>query len=224
MQRPRETVSLRDPAEEDLEDFVGLPRLEHLLGEPVVRQQILLGFGDLPGAALRTLPDRPLLLFRLEAATRQKAVDGPGDIAGGGPGRKDLALRRDGFRDRRQRRLRGQDEALAKEDEGGHVEEEEGGKDGLRQERQTGTRVRDERLQGPLPGERPAHHRRLSLEPGCGIAASRESPGCAEQGVAFRIDDPAKDSSALEVPEVPVDVREGNRPDDVASVLPRSVG
>jgi len=61
-----------------------MPRLEHLLGESVVRQQIPLGFGDLPGAALITLPDRPLLLFRLEAAARQKAGDGPRDIAWSG--------------------------------------------------------------------------------------------------------------------------------------------
>src|SRR5512140_733556 len=38
----------------------------------------------------------------------------------------------------------------------------------------------------------------------------------------FRIDDPAKDPPAPEVPEVSVDVREGNRPDDVALVLLRS--
>ena len=62
-QRPGETVSFRDPAEEDLEDFVCLARLEHLFGEPVVRQQILLGVGDLPKASLGSLPDRPFLLF-----------------------------------------------------------------------------------------------------------------------------------------------------------------
>ena len=81
----------------------------------------------------------------------RRPIDGPGDIRGSGPGRKDLALRDDDFRDRLQRRLRGQDEALAKEDEGDHVQEEEGRKDRLRQERQTGTRARDVRLQEPSP-------------------------------------------------------------------------
>ncbi len=221
-QRTRETVSLRDTAEEGVEDLIGLTRLEHLLGEPVVRQQILLGIGDLLKSALDALPDRPLLLLRLEAATRQKAVDGPGDIPGRGLGRKDLALLLDGFRDRRQRGLRGQDEALAKEGEDGRVEEEEGGEGGLRQERQPGSRVRDERLQGPLPGVRPAHHRRLTLEPGSRIAEDGKPVGFAEQRPPFRIDDPAMDSPAPEVHEVSVDVREGYRPDGVAPIPLRS--
>ena len=48
-------------------------------------------------------------------------------------------MRHDGIRDRLQRRLRWQDEALAKEDESGHVQEEERRQDRLRQERQSGT-------------------------------------------------------------------------------------
>ena len=186
--------------------------------------RFFLGFGDLPEAALGILPDRPLFLFSLQAATRQKTVDGPGDIGGGSPGGKDLPLRRDDSRNRLQRRLRGQDEALAKKDEGDHVQEEERRQDCLRQERNTGTRVRNVRQQGPFFGERPAHHLCLSLEPGCGIAVSREPPGCPEQGVTFGIDDPAKDPSMSEFPEVSVDVREGNRPEDVEPVLLRSAG
>ena len=188
----------------------------------MVRQQVFLGFGDLPKTALGGLPDRPDLLFPLQTETGQKIVDGPGDMRGGGTEGKDFALRDDGFRHRLQRCLRGKDEALTKVDEGGHVQEEERREDRLRQERQAGTRVRNVRLQGPFPGERPAHHRRPSLEPVCGIAAIPELPACTEQGVSFRIDDPAKDSSAPEVPEVPVDVREGNRPDDVVRILSRS--
>ena len=133
-------------------------------------------------------------------------------------------MRDDGFRYSLQRRLRGKDEALTKVDEGGHVQEEERREDRLRQERQAGTRVRNVRLQGPFPGERPAHHRCPTLEPGCGIAAIPQLPARTEQGVSFRIDDPAKDSSASKVADVPVDVREGNHPDDVLRTPPRSAG
>ena len=68
-------------------------------------------------------------------------------------------------------------------------------------------------ITGASPSNRDAESRRAG-----------NPPVRPEQGVSFGIDDPAKDSSPPEVPEVSVDVREGNRPDDVALVLPRSAG